>query len=158
MKITVTTRAVMGGLEALEKRFKLLSMRKSYVKVGILGKKDARSDAMTNAELASIHEYGTSTIPARPFIAPPFIENRESYMKLLRDGYSKALKGNSPDAFTKALRAIGMKMVADIRNRITSGAGIPPPLAPSTIARKGSSRPLVDTGQMLRSVDFEVVE
>ena len=32
-----------------------------------------------------------------------------------------------------------------------------PPLAASTIARKGFAKPLVDTGHMLQSVDYEVV-
>ena len=31
-----------------------------------------------------------------------------------------------------------------------------PPLAPATVARKGSDKPLVDTGHMLASVDYEV--
>lgn len=159
VNFTLSTKAVTGGLEALEKRFRLLKLRKSYVKAGILGKKASRSDDnITNPQLASIHEYGTSSVPARPFIMPSFHENRDSYMKLLQKGYHDAVLGNRPDAFVRMLRLIGQKMAADIKTRVTAGPHIPPPLSPVTIARKGSSRPLVDTGQMIRSVDYEVTE
>lgn len=158
VKFTVSTRAIKGGLEALEKRMRLLKLRKAFVKAGSLGKKGARSDGITNPQLASVHEFGTSKVPARPFISPAFHEHRESYMKLLQKGYRDAVTGNSPDAFVRVLRLIGQKMAADIKNKVTVGPSIPPPLAPATIARKRSSRALIDTGQMVRSIDYEVVE
>lgn len=159
LTLTLSTKAVTGGLEALEKRMRLLKLRKAYVKAGVLGKKASRSDGgITNPQLASVHEYGTSLVPARPFISPTFHENRGSYMKLLLRGYHDAVIGNRPDAFIRMLQLIGQKMVTDIKTRVTAGPHIPPPLAPATIARKGSSRPLVDSGQLVRAIDYEVVE
>ena len=35
-------------------------------------------------------------------------------------------------------------------------AGVPPPNAPSTIDRKGSNRPLVDTGEMRDNVEYRI--
>jgi hypothetical protein len=52
---------------------------------------------------------------------------------------------------------MGLRMTADQRKRITEGEGIPPPLAESTVKEKGSSRPLVDTGQLWRALLHDVV-
>lgn len=158
-RVTVSTEALTGGLDALQKRLRLLRARHAYVKAGVLGKAPVRTEGgITNAQLASVHEYGTSKVPARPFIAPPFHANRESYMQILQAGYRAAVTKDDPAVFVKMLRLLGMKIVADIRKHVTAGPPIPPPLSPKTIARKGSSRPLVDTGQMIRSIDYEVVE
>lgn len=156
MKLTVTTQTVDHGMAAFQRRLELLRLKKSYVKAGVLGKK-GRTGGMSNAELASIHEYGLGNVPPRPFIRPPFAQHKPEYLELLRRGYDSAMKSNSPDAFRRVLALIGQKMAADIRNYVTTGAGVAPPLSPKTIARKGSSRPLVDTGQMIRSVDYAVV-
>lgn len=133
-------------------------MRKSYVKAGVMGKKASRSGSLTNAELASIHEFGLGNVPPRPFIRPPFVVHKPEYLTLLRKGYAQAMKSNNPDSFRRVLALIGAKMAADIRNYVTQGPGVSPPLAATTVARKGSSRPLVDTGQMIRAVDYEVIE
>jgi len=161
MKLTAITHRVDHGMAAFKKRLELIRLRKSFVKAGVLGKKNSRTAArgeLTNAQLASIHEFGLGKVPARPFIRPPFVMHKGSYLDILRDSYHGAMHSNNPNQFRKALALVGMKMAADIRNYVTAGPHIPPPLAPKTIDRKGSDRPLVDTGQLVRSVDFEVVE
>jgi len=162
MKLTAHTTRIDKGLDAFKKRLELLRLRKSYVKAGVMSNKNARTQAgavgLSNAELASIHEYGLGHVPARPFIRPPFVANKASYLDILRNAYGAAMKSNDPSGFRRALALIGMKMTADIKNYVTQGAGVPPPLAASTVARKGSSRPLVDTGQLINSVSYEVVE
>ena len=57
----------------------------------------------------------------------------------------------------QVLDMLGMQAASDMRNLIRSGSGVPPPNAPATIARKGSSHTLVDTGQMINSVSNETV-
>jgi hypothetical protein len=52
---------------------------------------------------------------------------------------------------------LGAWGAAQVKNTITQ-TDIPPPLAPSTIAAKGSSKPLVDTGQMLNAITWEVID
>lgn len=159
MKVTFSTRETTGGLQALERRIRLLKLKKSFVKAGVLGKNKARSEGqISNPELAAVHEYGTSRVPARPFILPPFLQNREKYLEILKKGFAQAVTKDSPDAFLKILRLLGQKMAADIKFYVTGGGPIPPPNSPETIKRKGSSRTLVDTGQLVRGVDFEVVE
>jgi hypothetical protein len=44
--------------------------------------------------------------------------------------------------------------VGVIKQRIANG--IAPPNSPYTIARKGSSKPLIDTGQLRNSITYQV--
>lgn len=123
----------------------------------------ARTDAngavseLTNAVLAAIHEYGLGTAPARPWIGPPFRAKRPEYFRTLAAAYRTALRAGKPQDVDKVLGLLGAQMAADIKNYVTSGAGVPPPNAPSTIRQKGSSRPLVDTSGMVNSVTYQVV-
>ena len=55
---------------------------------------------------------------------------------------------------SRALNLIGMKGQALMRQRIVDIDT--PPNAPATIAKKGSSSPLQDTGEMLREIDYRV--
>lgn len=159
-KVTVKTVTHKGqdGLSwpALEAEFKRI--RKSSVRAGVLGKGKTRPGAVTNAQLAAIHEYGLGNAWARPWIGPPLRANRAKYFALVSAAYKKALKSGKPTDVEKALALIGMQMVTDIKNGVTQGAGIPPPNQPKTIARKGSSRTLVDTSGMVNSVTYEVIK
>lgn len=154
MKATVTT--TRKTKVDLKKMFK--SIRSSHVKAGVLGRAGAHGDGkLTNAQLASIHEFGLGRVPARPFIAPPFLEKKAEHLAAIRKAHKEFLRTGNPDVFLMALELEGQKIVANQRAYVTAGPGIPPPLAPATIARKGSSRPLVDTGQMIRSLDYVVI-
>ena len=52
------------------------------------------------------------------------------------------------------LNTLGAKAAADVKNTIRQG--IPPPNSPETIRRKGSSRPLIDTGQLINAITWIV--
>ena len=128
----------------MDKAFK--AIRSSYVKAGVLGTNAGHHDGgLTNAELASIHEFGLGNAPARPWIAPPFQKNRKRYLEFIRRGYADFLKTGDAEVFRKALALAGQLMVTDIRAGVTQGAGIPPPNAPATIARliSPNSMPIV---------------
>ena len=64
----------------------------------------------------------------------------------------KASDYNAPHALAK----VGDGIKGQLQQSIVDLTD--PPLAPETIARKGSAKPLVDTGHMLNSVDYEVSE
>lgn len=123
-----------------------------YVDVGVLEKKDARSDDIGNMELALIHELGLGDVPERSFIRDTIDLNVNKYRLLIKNLAWRIAVGHIRKK--QALNFIGMMVQADMRARIT--AGIPPPNAESTIARKGSSTPLIDTGQLRASIDYEV--
>lgn len=141
------------------------AVRASYVKAGVLGTSHKgrgkhRVGTLTNAQLASINEYGLGHSPARPWIGPPFRANRKKYMERLVKAYKKALKDSAPALVIQELERLGFLMAADIKNYVTQSPlpGVPPPNAPETIARKGSSRTLVDSSQMVNSVTHQVID
>ena len=128
---------------------------KAYTKIGVVGDKAGQREegGLTNAQLAMYQEFGTENIPARSFINKPFANNKGKYLRALAELLPKVLEGTMP--VSKALNLVGLAGEKDMRDAIRDG--IPPPLAPATIAAKGSSKPLIDTGQLLRSISHLVV-
>jgi hypothetical protein len=64
-----------------------------------------------------------------------------------------AVRANDYNA-EKSLNAMGLLIKDQLQESIRSLKD--PPNAPSTIKRKGFDSPLIDTGTMLNSVDYEV--
>lgn len=110
------------------------------------------SDAPTVAEVAAWNEYGTENAPARPFMRQT-LKNREE--DVIRHGHSqvkKELKGSYNAQTT--LNAMGAYVKGCIQKEIVDGEF--EPNAPSTIAKKGSEKPLIDTGRMRQSVTYVI--
>ena len=109
-----------------------------------------------NITIAIIHEFGAprAGIPSRSFLRSTAREKREEWLKLLERVLVLVLKEKLE--LEEALKLVGERAAADVRRKITSGPGIPPPLKEATIRAKGSSRPLVDTGQLVRSISYEI--
>lgn len=134
---------------------KMAKAHGQHVRIGVQGAKASERHeaygAITNGELAVILEFGTADghIPARPAITGTFEANR----KILANEVAEDLKADINPK--RALERAGLLAVNQIRSAITGGSGIPPPNAPSTIRAKGSSRPLVDTGRYLNSIDYQ---
>lgn len=134
----------------------------SHVKVGVLGAKgEARAqgsdEGLTVAQLAAIHEYGAPSrnIPQRSFIRRPFEENPGDLAAMTAKVARQFMRGEM--SLVKALNVLGLWGSQQIKNRVLQQV-IPPPNRPSTVKAKGSSRPLVDTGQMINAVTWEVKE
>lgn len=127
------------------------------LKVGILGEKAAQqvkgSDvAMTIAQLAEIHELGLG-VPERSFLRAWVEANEKQIEADMRAATRQVLLGRlTPE---KAAKILGVKFVAGIQAFISSGK-VQPPLAQSTIDRKGSSVPLIDTGQLRSAITYAV--
>ena len=49
-----------------------------------------------------------------------------------------------------------LRVHRDAVRRVLTQAGIAPPLKPATIARKGSSTPLINTGQLRSAITWRV--
>lgn len=97
-------------------------------------------------QVAAAHEFGLG-VPERPFLRHALSENRDEWAGAARHAAKQAARGKSHQG---TLRELGVAMVDDAQTSIESGPWAPN--APATIARKGSSQPLIDTGQMLQSV------
>jgi hypothetical protein len=128
------------GYRDFMKRMKTLS-GKPGVKVGFLdGQKEERPEGgPTNIEIAIWAEFGTRTEPERSFMRSTFDENREKYRQLA-EKFTLAIAHGKMDEH-RALGLLGEIVATDIRKKILSD--IPPPNAPSTLARKPGDRTLV---------------
>lgn len=160
----------------------------AYVTAGYLGDggvvKTETGETLTMPQLAAVHEFGLPPlIPERPHVGPAFDRNRARYEALLTRLLQRWMDGVLE--LKQVLGLIGLEMVADIRRYITEGPGVPPPNAPSTLARKlklgkwakgraardakgrflkkgtkvevnAAPRTLVDTGRMVGSLTHSV--
>ena len=123
------------------------------LRVGVFADQPRTEGQLTNPEIATVHEYGSpaANIPERSFIRSTVDKNREAYNATVRKIAGLILDGKDTEP---ALNLFGMRVANDIKRTIQQG--IPPPLQPETVARKGSTKPLVDTGQLLSSITWKV--
>ncbi|MBC5710997.1 hypothetical protein H8S75_23960 [Hungatella sp. L12] len=129
------------------------------------------------AWLAGIHEYGCKikvtdkmraylhsqglhlkadteyiTIPERAFLRNGFDTSKDSVMKDAEQVLPSVLDGSlSTDEFLKMVGIILSSDIKDYAQQLDS-----PPLHPFTVKQKGSTNPLVDTGDMIESITYEV--
>lgn len=124
-----------------------------YRKVNAAGTeflKGGRFVKRTQSNFSSTHKHEAYTIniPPRPFFRTMIAQNQASWAPEL----ARLIK--SGIAPMDALRTLGQIMSGQLRASII--AMNTPPNAPSTIQKKKAAKPLVDTGHMRNSVDFEV--
>jgi len=117
------------------------------VRVGFL-EKATYPDGKSVAAIAAINEFGGSG-PPRPFFRNMIKANAPTW----GDDVGKVLKATSFDA-SRTLGLMGERIVGQLRQSIRDLTS--PPLARSTVRRKGFDKPLVETGVMLNSADYEV--
>lgn len=118
------SKKIIQGIEALTG---------TAVMVGVPADKTSRKEgaAITNAELAYIHDKGApeAGIPARPFMEPGIKAAQDEIVKTMQEAGKAVLKGGAP--VETYLNRVGLIATRSIKTVIS--AGIPPPLAPSTI-------------------------
>lgn len=100
-------------------------------------------------------------IPERPFMRNAMRDNESKYranMVIAGQHITEAIaKGADPSVETRrALSKLGIMAQADIQEEITALSS--PPNSPTTIRLKGSSNPLIDSGEMRSSVTWKVEE
>jgi hypothetical protein len=112
-------------------------------------------DGTQMALIAAANEFGTADghVPERSYIRSTLDENREKYLDALSKATGRAVD-KGPAVMRTELGKVGARVVADIQRKIV--AIKEPPNAPSTIAAKGSANPLIDTGRLRQSIDWEV--
>lgn len=149
-----------NGAKAMVERLRAFAQSKRTVRVGILSdapkkEREGATGKLSLLEVAIIHEFGApaANIPARSFIRATVDEHAADIAKLQRVLGAQVVAGKLTEE--QALSALGAKVAGWVQARIA--AGIDPALAPETVKRKKSSKPLIDTGQ-LRSAVTHVVE
>ena len=104
-----------------------------------------------NATKAAINEYGTSKIPQRPFMRTAVSRHGKSWGEKSAKAVQSVMKGMP---ISQATELVGMQMKSDISSTLTNGPWTPNSAV--TIAKKGSSRPLIDTGELRASITYRV--
>lgn len=134
----------------------VFGLGKPKITVGIFeaeGNAKVGDDELTLIQVAIWNEFGTDDghVPARSFIRAWFDENAEKCREATRAMMQAVVAGK----YTKeqALELLGQRFVAEIQKRIARG--IDPPNAESTIKMKGSSTPLINTGQLRSGITYK---
>ncbi len=117
------------------------------------------------AEAAATNEYGAphKGIPPRPFMGPAVSENKNKWVELVKSGAGKAVIGDT--TMSEVLDTVGAIAAGDVAKAIKAVTS--PPLSPVTIAARlrklknkkvseSLTKPLIDTGIMLRSISYVV--
>lgn len=133
---------------------------RSYTKVGFPvegnikgGKKGVKKDQPNTisevAQIAFYLEFGTRFIEGWPFITTSFEENLNKINSMVVKLYNKIIDGNM--TAERALGLVGEFLTSKTKAKIIEIDT--PPNKPATIKRKkGADNPLIDTAQMLNSV------
>ena len=139
-------------------RTQIAALSALAVKAGIIEGTTAK-DGTNIAEYAAYNEYGVPgkkkkwDIPPRPFIRG-WVENHAAEINAAHERFFKQVAEGKLSA-EQAMNRLGQFAESGIRKYIKSGNF--EPNADSTIKRKGSSRPLIETGAMRNSVRYKVV-
>jgi len=144
------------GLRRFQKRFKGLAKGVS-VTVGVQGKEaEEDHDGTPVVVVAAVHEFGREdgSIPQRSYLRSTYDANLRKYKAMMLKGSRGVVKGGPTPK--QAMFQTGETLREDVVKAIK--AGIPPPLAESTIARKKSSVPLIDTGVLVAAITTVVHE
>lgn len=127
-----------------------LGLQDAHVNVGVLGGGEI-------ADIAAIHEFGApgAGIIKRSFIRFTMKDREKDIAKVLTKVGTAVLK----DTMTveRALDVLGLWVQGAIKRSITKKL-IVQQLKPGTIAAKGSTTALLDTGQLMNAITWKVVK
>lgn len=134
----------LGYADLVKKVFKLDA---TAIAVGILS---TASEEVV--QIASAHEFGLG-VPERSFLRSWFDQNESKAQAL----FSKLLLKVIARKLTKerAIEFFGLWLQGEIQKNISEG-NISPSLALETVERKGSSTPLIDTGQLRSNISYRI--
>lgn len=136
------------GIKALLKR-----LDDGHVNVGILAKTGKHEDSdLTVAQIGFWNEFGTVVIPERSFIRSTINGQAKDIKAVSRSQLKKVINGQTTTE--KALGILGAFTAGLIQERFTNNDWAPN--TTRTQNRKGSTNPLIDTGQLRQSISYEV--
>ena len=159
--ISISVKEIDRGWKAIRGRIERLGDMGHVTRVGVQGAPAAanhQGTSLTVAQIANIHEFGK--VIHQPRMKRVIVIPERSFIRRTVDLYQEAIarrevllaQGVVLGKFElrQGLELFGMYVVVLIQQRMANG--IDPPNKPSTIARKGSSKPLIDRGQLRQSI------
>ena len=135
-----------GSLSAALSKYKDMN---ASVRVGVL-ENATYPDGTPVAMVAFWNEYGTRTSPVRAFFRTTVSEQKKNWVLSVQNLMKMH---NDPK---RVMGLIGVHMQEQIVQSINTWSD--PPNSAYTIAKKGSSKPLIETGVLMRSIKSEVGE
>lgn len=123
--------------------------------VGVLRNAGKEKDGTNLVDVAVYNEFGTKRIPSRPFIRIASDEHGDEWQDLSERCVNAIIAGRMGK--NQVLNLIGSKAKADIQNVFGDKSKLMPNKQ-STINRKGSSAPLIDTGRLRQSINYRIDE
>lgn len=109
----------------------------------------------TVATYATVQEFGSGDgrVPARRWLTKGIEDNGQAVQAAMAAAATAVLDRRA----SKQVAADNLGAdVADIVRAHVSSANFPPPLKPATVARKGHSKAMVDSGKMMNSITHRV--
>lgn len=111
------------------------------ITVGVHSDEGGNYEGASIQDVATFHEFGTATIPARSFVRAWFDTTESENNAKIGRALEQGIKTGD---FDQPLKQLATVFAADVQKRIIGG--IPPPL----VSRSGT--PLVDTGQLKSAI------
>ena len=111
-------------------------------------------DGTPVAMIAAVQEFGSPErgIPERSFLRSGVKVHGNDFVQLNRRNLAAVLNGTM--TFDTALGQLGAFAAGKVKQQIKDATFAP--LKQETIDRKGSTKPLIDTGQMWQSITYEL--
>lgn len=115
-------------------------------------KKQMKMTDQPLAVIAAVHEFGLGHVPQRSFLRGAYDDNKELIDTMVDRIATNSLRKDL--SIQNALHQLGQVMEGKVKEKIVNGPFVPN--SNETIKRKGSSRPLIDTGHLRQSIRYVI--
>jgi hypothetical protein len=140
--------AILENLEETAKRQILIGIQEGS-KTHLDAKKERiREPGISIAQYAAANEFGTDNIPERSFVRSTFDQRLNDIMEITIGQLGLVI--DREISLDVAYNRIGLAVTGMVQQKIREIRS--PPNSPITIEKKGSSKPLIDFGQMIAAV------
>ena len=146
--IEVSTKLTDMGIDKVLEN--VIELGGKQVKVGIQAGSGSH-DGVDILDIAIYNHFGTRNIPSRPFVSDCFDKNQGQISEAKKRIVYRVMEGMPAST---GLAQLGQWYQDVLKGHIRNGGWTPN--APATVKRKGSSRPLIDTGQLVNSVRWKI--
>ena len=110
-------------------------------------------DGTSVVDVAMWNELGTVNIPPRPFLRQTVDNNEAKIQAKMQSLANKVAQGETAE---NVLKELGVFAKGLLQKEIKDGYFVPN--EPSTIAKKHSDKPLIDTGLLRQSANYVITE
>lgn len=138
------------GKKFMEELKELASLE---VRIGFQHGKEKEENGADICDVAAWNELGTEHAPSRPFMRDSVDKHLSAIDHMFMSQKDALLSGATAKDI---LNTVGLFQKDLMQTEIEQGDFVAN--APETIRRKGSDKPLIDTGQMKNSVNYQIVK